>query len=386
MEANLFLPKKVILTQHTLSEVMKQIQQWKIRKVLFIYSKSACNESTLMQIMNQATLLKVAITFFAMPKGEPTLQMTKQTIALMHKEHCEAVIALGGGSAIDLAKATAVLAKDATYSLKTIALHETLSRYPFIAIPTTAGTGSEATKVTVITDERNGVKYNPGHPDLIPDVAILDASWSIDVPKQITAQTGLDALTHAIEAYVSTNSTVLSDMYAQKAIELIHSALPQVYEDGRNLTARQNMLLGSFYAGVAFSNASTNLAHAMGRALGVKWHLPHGLSVALTHPFVAAYSYDSCKKKYDDIATMIGLPSGEHVSGYLSELNDRFFIWNDAQKLSNDDFEQTIEEMTKNALSGNGILTNYQIPTEQQIQSLFMEIKRAVEQNVISNK
>lgn len=384
MEAHLHLPKKVIVTDDTITQAINQLSTWKIRKALFIYSKSACNESMLMQFLNLAAEKKIKLLFYAMPKGEPTIEMLNSAIAYTHKEHAEALVALGGGSAIDLAKATAALAKDGAYKLKELATYEKINRYPFIAIPTTAGTGSEATKVTVITDEQSGVKFNPGHPDLIPDVAILDASWSMYVPKKITAQTGLDALTHAVEAYVSTNSTMLSDFYAEKAMELIHQSLPLAYEDGTNMEARQKMLLGSFYAGVAFSNASTNLAHATGRALGVRWHMPHGLSVALMHPFVAAFSYESCQQKYDRIASIFGLKSGKELASYLKNLNDAFHIWEEAEHLINEEFEQSLEEMTANALKGNGIATNYRIPNEQNIHDLFMEMITEVKHKSIS--
>ena len=133
------------------------------------------------------------------------------------------------------------------------------------------------------------------------------------------------------------------------------------------------MLLGSYYAGLAFSNASTNLAHAAGRALGTMWNMPHGLSVAILHPFVVASSYESCKERYDDIAQVIGIDGNQLLDDYLIQLNEELGIWKAAAYLLKEKFHESIDEMASNALSGNGILTNRKVPTNQQIQALYLE-------------
>jgi alcohol dehydrogenase class IV len=212
---------------------------------------------------------------------------------------------------------------------------------------------------------------NPGHPDLIPDVVILDPQLTLNVPKHITAFTGLDALTHAIEAYVSTQATMFSDMHALQAIELITANIQQAYHEPGNLVAKGKMLLGSFHAGVAFSNASTNLAHALGRALGAKFQLSHGLSVALMHPFVVAYSMESSRERYQKVAQTMGLKKPESLIVYLEELNNEFQVWANAASIVSYSFEDAIDEMTKNALEGNGILTNRRLPGEEDIRVIY---------------
>ncbi|MER1958182.1 MAG: iron-containing alcohol dehydrogenase [Solibacillus sp.] len=371
---NLFLPKEVRLGQNRVDELVEIAEALHMKKAFVLYSKSAVGQrlTTLQAQFTQAV-------FYGMPKGEPTTTMLQVALQHLMSEQCDGVIAIGGGSVMDLAKALAVLAKMPELTLSEIATTKKVERLPLVAVPTTAGTGSEATMVTVIIDEEKGMKLNPGHPALIPDVVILDAILTANVPKSVTAFTGLDALTHAIEAFVSTNATPLSDFYALEAVRLLTDHIEIVYEEPHNLAAREGMLLGSFYAGIAFSNASTNLAHATGRALGTKFHLPHGQSVALMHPFVVEYSMESCRERYDEIAEQIGLEQGEQLILYLQGLNDQFGVWQSAKNVVDQLTVETIKDMTKSALNGNGILTNRQVPTAQQIEQLFIQLRKRLQ-------
>ena len=373
MVIQFYSPKKLIVGTNAVLHVIDVLHELHVSNVFLLYSRSAVS-SELLQLLRTQGDKRVMFTCFEMPKGEPTYAMLRIAVSLFQEARCDGVIAIGGGSAIDLAKAVAAISKKPEQKFEQLGNQSSIERYPLVAIPTTAGTGSEATKISVLIDEVENVKYNPGHPDLIPDVAILDPNLTRTVPKQITAQTGIDALTHAIEAYVSTKANDLSDFYALQAIELIHQSLRKVYHEPNDLKAREQMLLGSYYAGLAFSNASTNLAHATGRALGTMWAIPHGLSVALTHPFVVQHFYESSQTRYDKIATLLGLQSGEEVAHYLLTLNDEFHIWHDAKKLLQVDFINSIEIMTTNALSGNGILTNAIVPTKEEIEDIFYHL------------
>ena len=368
-----YMPSKVVVTSDLQQQLSEEVKRKQIKRAFILYSKSAMNEELLLALNSDFRQNAIETTFVEMPKGEPTMAMLNQFVQRFHENQCDGVVAIGGGSAIDLAKSVAANAKNEAQTFAQLASYERVARYPLIAVPTTAGTGSEATKIAVITDETLGIKYNPGHPDLIPDVAILVPQLTITVPRQITAQTGLDALTHAIEAYVSTKATELTDLYALQAIKLISSALPNAYHSGKILKARKEMLLGSYYAGLAFSNASTNLAHAAGRALGTMWQMPHGLSVAILHPFVVASGYESCQERYDDIARVIGIDRGHLLADYLIQLNGELGIWEDAAYLLKEKFYESIDAMATNALSGNGILTNRRVPTKEEIQALYLQ-------------
>ena len=326
----------------------------------------------------------VKATVFSAISGEPTSQHVAAGIAAAKESGADCVIALGGGSAIDTAKAVAAMAVNPGLAFVDIAKQTKLTRLPLIAIPTTSGTGSEATRVSVITNEATGIKENPGHPSLVPDIAVLDPQLSVSLPPGLTAFTGMDALTHAMEAYVSNKANSLSDLYAYEAMKIVGLWLEKAVADGSDLEAREKMALASYLAGVAFSNASTNLAHAGGRALGAYFHVPHGLSVALLLPFVMEFSLEAAEERYAKVAIALGAnahnPRGvlarqaiEMVNAY----NDKFGVWQEAKSKFMPDtavLRQAIPEMVRNTLSGNGILTNRKVPTDVDVTDMFMKL------------
>lgn len=235
--------------------------------------------------------------------GEPTTQVVEAAAQQLLGAECDSIVALGGGSVLDAAKVTAMLAANANLPVgnlgdKTIKLNK---RLPLIAIPTTAGTGSEATNIAVITDTTNDVKQVLVHPQLIPDLAIIDACLTLGVPSEITAITGIDALTHAIETYVARHATPLTRGFAHRAITLIGEALPHAVGRGSDIPAREAMMLASYMAGMAFSNAGLGLCHATAHQIGGKYHIPHGMSNAIMLPAVMRFNQLVCKKEYAEI-------------------------------------------------------------------------------------
>ncbi|MDY0393464.1 iron-containing alcohol dehydrogenase [Virgibacillus halophilus] len=322
-------------------------------------------------------------TLFTEFSGEPTLAHVQDAVKALDTAGADSVVAIGGGSAIDISKSVSLFGLNPMMDWNVIAQQAHLNRLPLIAIPTTAGTGSEATGIMVVSNPESGIKMNPGHPDLIPDAAILDPELTVSLPKHFTAFTGLDALTHAIEAYVSTRSSILTDGYALKSIQMIGEALPKVYEDGSNLEERQKMLLASCYAGTAFFNASTNLVHAAGRALGNRFHIPHGLSVAVLLPAVMKFGLEAAKDQYRDVAVALG-DNPEKSTDELAEssikivekFNEKFGIWNELRKFIQDieAFRGAIPILVKDALSGNGIKTNRKLPSFQDIENVYMSL------------
>ncbi|TCP29578.1 acetaldehyde reductase EutG [Scopulibacillus darangshiensis] len=329
---------------------------------------------------------------FCQFSGEPTTDHVDASLKALTKYKCDSVIAIGGGSAIDIAKATSVFGATQDLKWESIPSLPHLDRLPLFAVPTTAGTGSEATKVMVITNKKTNFKMNPGHPKLIPDAAILDPELTLSLPQSFTAFTGLDALTHAIEAYVSTRASVMTDLYAIKAIGMIGKSLPKVYENGSDIEKRNHMILGSCYAGIAFSNASTNLAHAMGRPLGAHFHIPHGLSVALLLPFVMAFSLPAAKDRFADIALSLGAENSSNQEqlaktsvDIVHNFNRHFDIWNFGRKhIKNvEELKQTIPHLVEDALSGNGIETNRVLPTSDDIKAIYHSlVKKLSEEKV----
>ncbi|WP_185959556.1 iron-containing alcohol dehydrogenase [Planococcus salinarum] len=314
----------------------------------------------------------ISLHYFTAFQSEPTTGHLQDALVSFERSKDDGILAIGGGTALDLGKALSVLAANKGLTLRDIPQQGPLNKIPLIAMPTTAGTGSEVTKVTVITETKQKRKLNPGHPSLIPDVVVLDPELTLSMSPKITAETGLDALAHAIEAYVSTRATPISDVFALEAIRAIGGSIRTAYREPQNLQARDDMLRGSMFAGLAFSNSSTNLAHATARPLGTRFSLPHGLSVALMHPYVIAFGKEAAHERYTAIADALGAKS---VLYFIEELNALFELKEEARKrLDLDELIRSIPLLVEDALSGNGIETNRKIPTRQDITDIYKNL------------
>lgn len=238
---------------------------------------------------------------------DPPVELIASALGFLLNENAEVVVALGGGSVIDAAKATILM-----YTQKTG------KSLPLIAVPTTSGTGSEVTKFAVITDKAAGVKYPLVTDSLLPDAAILSDELTASVPANITADTGFDVITHALEAYISTNANDFTDAFAEKALELAFEYLPRACKNGSDLEAREKMHTASCLAGMAFNDASLGVNHGIAHALGAVFHIPHGRANAMVLCHVMKYnagldafssgSSVTCER-LAKIARFVGLPS-----------------------------------------------------------------------------
>ncbi|KMN35242.1 ethanolamine utilization protein EutG [Chromobacterium sp. LK1] len=246
----------------------------------------------------------VAAETYRYPGGEPDSDTVEAAARQLTAAACDAIIAFGGGSVLDTAKAIAALAAHPGMRVADLAAAAALpnGRMSLLLAPTTAGTGSEATNITVITDSASGVKQAIAQPALLPDLAVLDACLTLAVPAPLTAATGIDALTHAIEAYLARGANPLTQALAHRAITLIGRALPIAVGQGHQLAARQDMMLGSYLAGMAFSNAGLGLVHAMAHQIGARYHIPHGVANAVLLPSVLRFNRLVCAPRYRELA------------------------------------------------------------------------------------
>ncbi|MCL1790032.1 MAG: bifunctional acetaldehyde-CoA/alcohol dehydrogenase [Peptococcaceae bacterium] len=275
---------------------------------------------------------------------DPSIETVMRGVAAMQIYKPDVVIALGGGSVIDAAKAMWLFYENpqldfAALTLKFMDIRKRVYKYPFlgkkakmVAIPTTSGTGSEVTSFAVITDHRTGTKYPLADYELTPDVAIIDPEFVMSVPPQVTADTGIDVLTHAVEAYVSVMASDYTDALAVKAIQMVFEYLPVVYADGSDRLAREKMHNASTIAGMAFTNAFLGLNHAMAHKLGAEYGLPHGRANGILLPHVIAYNAEKPTKftifpkyssfradeRYAEIARGLGLPAASSAEGVAS--------------------------------------------------------------------
>lgn len=238
--------------------------------------------------------------------GEPTDAMIEAGVKACKQTGCDFLIAIGGGSPLDSAKAIAAMTvlsgKISDYMGKDIN-----GKFPpTVLIPTTAGTGSEATKFTVITDSVKGIKMLLKGNSLLPDLAVIDPALTLTSPPDITAATGMDALTHAVEAYTSRKSTPLTEIYALSAAKRIFKYLPAAYSNGSDEKAREEMQIAAYEAGVSINNASVTLVHGMSRPVGALFHVPHGISNAMLIKECLAFAMDGCYERFAGLARAIG--------------------------------------------------------------------------------
>lgn len=254
--------------------------------------------------------------------GEPDDGMILHGLSVYRKENCDFLIALGGGSPIDSMKAIAMLAAcggvPADYMGKTV----TQKLCPMAAIPTTAGTGSEATQFTIITDRATQVKMLLKGPSLMPDLAIIDPMFTVTAPQGVTAATGVDALTHAIEAYTSKKAQPLSDTFAVSACRRIFGNLKKVWENGDDVEGRIQMSLAALEAGMAFNNSSVTIVHGMSRPIGALFHVPHGISNAMLLTTCLEYIEDGATAQFAALARECGIAGGGFVEAVRSLLSD----------------------------------------------------------------
>ena len=248
----------------------------------------------------------VEYTIYSEIVGEPTDVMIENGLAKYQKEGCDFLVALGGGSPIDSMKAIGSLVKNngeiSDYMGKVI----DAEMPPMVAIPTTAGTGSEATQFTIITDTKKDIKMLLRGKVLIPSMAVIDPQFTMTAPPKITAATGLDALCHAVEAYTSRKAQTLSDSFALSAVKRIFKYLPVAFHDGKNEEARVQMSVAALEAGIAFNNSSVTLIHGMSRPIGALFHIAHGLSNAMLLKECLSFALSGTYERFADLGRTVG--------------------------------------------------------------------------------
>lgn len=301
----------------------------------------------------------VAYALFNRVVNNPTIDNIEEAFAIYRNEECDAIVALGGGSPMDLAKVVGARAARPDKKVKQMkGLLKIRKRIPDLyAIPTTAGSGSETTLAAVVSDSQTHEKYAINDVSLIPRYAILDPKMTVGLPPQTTATTGMDALTHAVEAYIGGSNTKLTRTRAEQAVELIFANLEKAYENGSDLEARTNMQKASYFAGVAFTRAYVGYVHALAHALGGFYGTPHGLANAVLLPVVLEYYGKSAAKSLASLADVAGIgdkgddevaKAAKFVSR-IKEMNDEMDIPSTIEGIREEDIPLMAERAFKEA-------------------------------------
>ena len=352
-------PHHIFIGKNAIEEAGPQIAKCG-KSVLIVTGKHIGKSPMYEKLVDTLKKEKVEFSTFDEITGEPTEIMVQKGLVLYKKNHCQFVIGIGGGSPIDAAKAISVMAvKDGNI---TDYVGNEISGIvsPIIAIPTTAGTGSEATQYSIITDSKKGIKMLLKGDCLLPTIAVIDYDFSMDMPKSITVATGLDALTHAVEAYTSKKAIDLTDTLAISAVKRIMKYLPVVYHNGYDVIAREQMALASLEAGICINNSSVTIIHGMSRPIGALFHVPHGMSNAILLKDGIGFALDGATKRFATLGKSIGAATDEDTdmeaaSKFLAQIEEVCTICHvpslQDYEISSQEFCAAIDKMAEDAIA-----------------------------------
>lgn len=379
----ILLPKILKIGGGALKETPAILAQFGVQHPVIITDHYLAGNGMLDTLLEILTAGGMKVRCFTDSVPDPTVTALNKAVAFIKEGPCDAVIGFGGGSPIDTAKAAAVLAMRGGDIRALKAPHqEDQAGLPIIAIPTTAGTGSEATRFTIITDDVSDEKMLCVGAAYMPVAAIVDYELTLSMPARLTADTAIDALTHAIEAYVSKRATPFSDTLAISAMRTIWPNLRAAYADPGNRAAREGLMFGATQAGMAFSNASVALVHGMSRPIGAHFHVAHGLSNAMLLPVVTAWSVSAALTRYADCARVMNIATAQEgdqsaaarLVEELRRLNaDLTVPTPKAYGLDEERWNALLPIMAVQALESGSPANNPRVPDAQTIQQLYRE-------------
>lgn len=377
-----FLPYRGPEILDSMGNIPDVLKEKNIDKVLIITDKGITNIGLGEKLTNILEEKSVRYEYFDETVANPTISNVEAAREKYIETNCQAIIALGGGSAMDCAKAAgARIVKPKQPVSKMRGLLKIHKKLPLLlAIPTTAGTGSETTLAAVITDDKTHHKYPINDFVLIPRYAVLDYSVTTSLPRFLTATTGMDALTHAVEAYIGGSTTKYTRKMSEKAVKLIGENLKRAYEDGNNKKARKNMLKAAYYAGIAFTQSYVGYVHGVAHSLGGQYGVPHGLANAVILPYVLEMYGECCYKKLAklgrkaDIITNSGDENGaKEFIEWIKEMNKSMNIPTYIEEIQ----EKDIRKMAKYADKESNPL--YPVPKlmdRKELEQIYRKVKK----------
>jgi alcohol dehydrogenase class IV len=315
-----YSPTKIIVGLNTASQVANEVKQFGGSRALIVTDPGVVAADLIAPIESSLISGDIAYVTYDGVEPEPPSRVIDRGAEIFQAEGCDLVLGVGGGSSLDVAKGISILAANKGKILDYCGIDQVPQNgASMILMPTTAGTGSEVTRVLVLTDEEQNTKNVVFTPYALANAAIVDPLLSLSMPPTVTADTGMDAMVHAIETYVSMNATEFSDIFAERAIQLIADFLPVAWAKGSNTQARYNMSLAATLAGLAFGSGGLGAVHALAYPLGTEYHMTHGRTNAIMLPHVMRYNLPGSPERYARVAELMG----RDIEGYsLSEAAD----------------------------------------------------------------
>lgn len=342
MQFDFFVNSNITFGIRAVEKLPEIIKGHNMKKIMVVYDQGVKAAGIAEKVLEQLKKAEVDVTIFDKVIPNPTNEIVEEGAVLAKATGVEAFVAVGGGSSIDMAKAINVLMTNpgriSEYGGIGMVKNAVL---PLIAIPTTAGTSSEITNVSALIDTEKVVKYVVIDNKIVPSDVIVDPEFTKTMPASVTAATGMDAITHAVESYISNMATPLTEYNSLKGLQMIHKNLARVVKDGADMEAREQMMLGCIITGYAFSNANLGLVHGIAHTLSAHFQLAHGMANATVLPYVMEFNAESCPRKMVDLAKAIDLP----VTGDIER--DKYLISEELLKL--------IKELGIKTLSEQGI-------------------------------
>ncbi len=385
VNATIASPRLLLVGGGTVRQLAELLGKFGLSRPLVVSDPIMVSTGLIQRALEPLAAAGIAARVFSDTVSDPTDTVIEAGIAeLRNGDGYDCLIGFGGGSPIDTAKAMAILAagggKMRDYKAPVAADNGAL---PIIAIPTTAGTGSECTRFTVITDTERDEKMLIAGLGALPLAAIVDYELTYTVPPRTTADTGVDSFTHALEAYVSKRANPFSDALALSAMELIGKHIRTAYAEPRNAIAREGMMLGATQAGLAFSNSSVALVHGMSRPIGAHFHVPHGLSNAMLLPAITRYSVPGAEARYAEAARRVGFAAPTDTDGVaaaklvtgLEALNKELSVPTPADfGIKEADWNGKMALMAEQALASGSPGNNPRVPDAAEIVALYREV------------
>ena len=382
MSAQFNIPATVICGGGAVGELGQQLKRLGVSRVLVVTDDFMMRSGLVPRVEAELRIQGIDASVFAGVQPDPTEENVMAGLGQFRAASAEAIVAVGGGSPIDCAKVISILTTNSSPLGQYMGRHKVpRAGAPVVAVPTTAGTGSEVTKVAVITDAARDVKMMMLDAHLLPAVALVDYELTLSMPAPLTAAVGVDTLTHGIEAYVSRLANPLTDPIALSCIGSVAQHLEIAWREPANRRAREGMMLAATQGGMAFANSSVCLVHGMSRPLGALFHVPHGISNAMLLPAVTRFSLSGATARYASVARTMGWADVDVadeaaatmlVAG-LEGLNQRLKIprLREDPRIEEEKFFRSLEKMASDALASGSPQNNPVVPTAAQIVDLY---------------